>query len=102
MQNAGVQYTATWFPSVPGYAAMIIDSDPATTTGKFDPTFWWLCIDGFSSAAGLQTLVNAGAQLGGVEFQKANARRTQLTAPEAKHTPLSESSTCRRIFYFTR
>ena len=60
MQAAGVPYTATWFPNVPGYAAMIIDGEPATTTGQLASPFWWACIDGYSSAAGLQTLVRAG------------------------------------------
>jgi hypothetical protein len=60
MKGAGVQYTVTWFPSVPGYAAMIIDGEPDKTTGKFESKFWWLCINGYSSAAGLQTSVKSG------------------------------------------
>jgi hypothetical protein len=63
MQTAGVTYTATWFPSVPGYAAMIIDGEPDKTTGGFESTFWWVCINGYSSAAGLQTLVKSGDQI---------------------------------------
>jgi len=63
MQAGSVVYTATWYPSVPGYAAMIIDGEPAVTTGSFETTFWWACIDGYSSAAGLQTLVKAGVQV---------------------------------------
>ncbi len=63
MQTAGVTYTATWFSSVPGYAAMIIDGQPSTTNGNFATPFWWVCINGYSSAAGLQTLVKAGDQI---------------------------------------
>jgi hypothetical protein len=63
MEAAGVHFTATWFPSVPGYAAMIIDGDPSNTTGNFSSPFWWACINGLSSAAGLQTLVKAGDQV---------------------------------------
>lgn len=70
MQGAGITYTATWFPSVPGYAAMIIDGDPDKTTGGFETPFWWACINGFSSAAGLQTLVKGGDQ---VEWLKLSA-----------------------------
>ena len=60
MQAAGITYTATWFPNVPGYAAMIIDGDPSKTNGDFGTPFWWACIDGYSSAAGLQTLIRDG------------------------------------------
>lgn len=60
MQSAGIEYTVSWFPSVPGYAVMILDGDPMTTTGKFGVPFWWACVNGFSSAAGLQTLVKSG------------------------------------------
>lgn len=63
MQAAGVPFTSTWFPSVPGYAAMIIDGDPDKTTGGFEASFWWACINGYSSAAGLQTLVKSGDQV---------------------------------------
>ncbi|HEU0147005.1 MAG TPA: hypothetical protein VFR21_09020 [Bradyrhizobium sp.] len=70
MQGAGIVYTATWFPSVPGYAAMIIDGDPDKTTGSFETPFWWACVNGFSSAAGLQTSIKGGDQ---VEWFKLSA-----------------------------
>jgi hypothetical protein len=63
MQAAGVAYTASWFSSVPGYAAMIIDDQPATTNGKFGSPFWWACVNGYSSAAGLQTFIKGGDQI---------------------------------------
>lgn len=63
MKGAGMTFTATWFPSVPGYAAMIIGGEPAQTTGGFSTPFWWACINGYSSAAGLQTFVKSGDQV---------------------------------------
>jgi hypothetical protein len=63
MNAAGAICAATWLPSVPRYVAMIIDGDPATTTGGFENTFWRVCINGFSTAAGLQTLVKSGDQI---------------------------------------
>lgn len=63
MKAAGITYSASWFPSVPGYAAMIIDDQPSSTTGKFGSPFWWACINGYSSAAGLQTFVKGGDQV---------------------------------------
>lgn len=63
MQAAGLPYTATWFPNIPGYAAMIIEDEPATTSGGFGTPFWWLCVNGYDSASGMQTLVKAGDAL---------------------------------------
>lgn len=63
MQSAGMKYTATWFPNTPGYAAMIIEGMPPTTTGNFGTSYWMVCVDGYGAAAGLQTLVRAGNQV---------------------------------------
>ena len=60
MKAARVSFTVSWFPSTPGYAAMIIDGDPSSTTGNFGSPFWWVCINDYSAAAGLQTLVKGG------------------------------------------
>lgn len=61
MQAAGVSYTASWFPNVPGYGAVIIQGLPASTSGTLGSTYWRVCVDGFSAAAGMQTYVKAGS-----------------------------------------
>jgi len=53
MQLAKMQYNATWYPSVGGYAAMILEGTPPTTTGSFGSPFWWLCINDLSASAGM-------------------------------------------------
>jgi hypothetical protein len=63
MQAAGVSYTASWFSSVPGYAAMIIDGQPSSTNGNFGSPFWWACVNGYSRTAGLQTFIKGGDQV---------------------------------------
>ena len=60
MKAAGMQFTVTWYPKLPGYAAVIIDGDPPLTTGGFFKDFWWLCINGASSQKGMGHLLRPG------------------------------------------
>lgn len=63
MQAAAIQYTATWFPSVPGYAAIIINGMPKSTTGSFGSPYWEFCLNGYTAAAGMQTLTKSGNKI---------------------------------------
>src|SRR5262249_6291851 len=53
MQQAKMQYTATWFPSVGGYSPMILENTPSTTNGAFGSQYWWLCINEVSAQLGM-------------------------------------------------
>jgi hypothetical protein len=60
MQRAKLKYTATFFPSVGGYALMQVQNVPPQTNGQFGSPFWWLCVNEVSAKLGMsaQTVMN--------------------------------------------
>jgi hypothetical protein len=64
MQQAGMQYTATWYASVGGYALMIAEGTPPSTNGGFGSPFWWLCLNNRSVNSGMSAQpVNDGDRI---------------------------------------
>ena len=63
MKAAQMKFTATWYPSVPGYAAMIIDGHPGSTTGELGDEFWWLCVNDTSASKGMAQMIGGGDEV---------------------------------------
>ena len=63
MKAAEMAFTVTWYPSVPGYAAMIIDGHPDSTSGNLGDEFWWLCVNEASATEGMAQMIGGGDKL---------------------------------------
>lgn len=50
-----INYTATYFHNPPGYAAMIINDVPKSTSGKFGEEYWALCVNGKAADLGMSS-----------------------------------------------
>lgn len=53
--GAALSYTATYFQSQSGYAAMAISSHPPIITGNFGTYYWLLCVNGQPAGNGMSS-----------------------------------------------